>query len=459
MNTSEILAKYVEEAQFHDFPKEVIAKAKYLILDSIGCALGGVQTDIGRIYIELAKDLRGEPESTVIGDGTKISSMNAANVNTQLANLLDFDDTYEFYPPGHPGCEIIQTALALGEAVRASGEELLAAVIVGYEISLRVGRAAGSFLWHLWISPLGISSRLLGPAAVACRLLKLDREATCNALRIAQAQDIGLPLRGKHSVPEDTTVGVVKGNYGIASLQGILAARQAQKGLTGMKSLLDADRKTWYLRGGEVDNYDELTQSVGKSYRIMEVSFKPAPSCRWTHPPITAAWEALKGRPVKAEEIAQIIVKGVERLKRYEWEAMVDAQFSIPCALALAISGEEPGPRWYTTGRFRDADIRELARKVKFEHDPKAEELEIKEGKIMCTVEIIFKDGNIKKACIEHIKGTPDNLMSEEELRAKFRANAVSVIAEAQIGQAIDSIMNLEELAEVSLLTELLYRS
>jgi 2-methylcitrate dehydratase PrpD len=433
LNAGERLAKYAEKTEFSDFCEEIIEKAKYLILDSIGCALGAVQTELGRNYIELAKHLGGNEESSVIGDANKVSCMNAANANTHLADLLDFDDTYDLYPPYHPGCTIVPSALALGETVKASGKELLTAVILGYEVSLRVGRAAGSLLWSLWPS-LSTLSKLVGPATAACRLLNLDREAFKRAFDILESGSGRLELAGpkriKHDIPKESVRGSVKSNYGLVSLRGILAARQAQKGLTGMKGLLDTGLRTWYLIGGKVDNYDELTKGLGESYRIMDMSFKPTPSCRLTHLPITAAWQALEDYPIKAEEIAEITVKGVERLKHYEWETMLDAQFSTPCALAMAISGGEPGPRWYTTGRFKDADIRELASKVKFEYDPQAEALEIKNEKLTGTMVIRLKSGKVKKAYVEQIKGAPDNPMSEDELRAKFRANASSVIGD-----------------------------
>jgi 2-methylcitrate dehydratase PrpD len=143
MSAGERLAEYVHESQFDGFPTVVIERAKELILDSVGCALGATQTDIGRSYINLAMDLAGKAESTVAGSGMRISALHAAYVNTQLANLLDFDDTYDVYHPGHPGCLIVQSALAMAEAIGATGEELLTSVILGYEVSLRVGHAVG----------------------------------------------------------------------------------------------------------------------------------------------------------------------------------------------------------------------------------------------------------------------------------------------------------------------------
>jgi len=135
---------------------------------------------------------------------------------------------------------------------------------------------------------------------------------------------------------------------------------------------------------------------------------------------------------------------------------MLEAQFSIPCALALDLLGVKAGPRWYTSGRFKDADVRRLAGKVKYEHDPRAQELEIKEGKMICTVEIVFKDGKTKKAGIEHTKGAPGNPLSKDEMFAKFRENATPILGEPQIKKVYDMVMNLEKLADVSLLTKLL---
>lgn len=453
-NVLEIYAKYLTEAQFSDFPAEVVERAKYLILDSIGCAIGGAQTEIGKKFMNLAKSWSGGKEATLLGNGAKVSIMSAAYANTQLANLLDYDDTYDFYPPGHPGCTIIQTALAMAEETDASGKDFLTAVILGYEVCCRAGRAAGSILWG---NTVNTSSDTLGATSAACRLLGLDCESAERALAFAARTQGGFPRPYKHDIPAGMVVPEVKGEYGQRALHGILAARQGQHGLTAWKTILDGDLKSWYLAGGNPNGYHILTEGLGTDYRILEVSFKPTPSCRWTHVPITAAWQALDQKPVIGDEIAEIVIKGVNRLQRYEWDSMLEAQFSTPCILALALIGKEPGPGWYTTGRFKDGDIRALAKKIKFEHDPKAEELELKTGKMICTVDIKFKDGTLKSASIDRIKGAPDNPMTDAELRGKFKANAISLIGETKLNKAIDVIMNLEKIKNVSILTAFLF--
>jgi 2-methylcitrate dehydratase PrpD len=126
------------------------------------------------------------------------------------------------------------------------------------------------------------------------------------------------------------------------------------------------------------------------------------------------------------------------------------------CVISLAALGIEPGPKWYTTGKFKDPEVRELAAKVKLENDPEAEDMELREGKVKCTVMVKFKDGTVKKATIHQIKGAPGNPMTEEELKAKFKANTIDIFSEAQVARIIDTVLNLERLPKVSDLTKLL---
>jgi 2-methylcitrate dehydratase PrpD len=447
----DILAAYIHEAKYGDFPEEVTNRAKYLILDSIGCALGGTQLDLGKDYLKLGKNWPGGSEATLIGTGTRVSLLNAAYVNSQLANVLDFDDTYDLYAPGHPGCGIVQTALAAAEAKGVSGLDLLTAVILGYEICLRMGRAEGPFDWQ---SPIFVDTMTRGTAAVAARLFGLTQAEIVTALRHAAEQPPG--RRQKFDVPADMVIPEIKSNYGLYAIKGILAVRLAQQRIEGWESVLQGNLKKWYFAGGEIENYRELTEGLGHVYRLMEVSFKPTPTCRLTHAPITALWEALDHQPLKSEDVTEIIIKGVERLNRPEWETWLQAQFSMQCAAALAASGTEPGPGWYTTGRFNDPDIKELAGKVKLENDPEAEELEIKALKVKCSVQVKLKDGTVKEATIYHIKGAPGNPLTDKELRAKFRANTGDILAEDRIETIIDRVLNLEKLPRAATLTQML---
>ncbi len=205
------------------------------------------------------------------------------------------------------------------------------------------------------------------------------------------------------------------------------------------------------------DNFDYMV------YRIMEMEFKPTPSCRDTHPPMTAVWEIFEGWSIGPEEVEEITLKGstiesrLQKLIGYKWETMLEAEFNTPCAIAMSlISGEPPGPRWYTTGRFNDPDIREFAKKVRFVFDVEAEEL-AEGGKRITTATITTKDGRSRTARIEYPKGRPENPMSDAELKDKFRANATAVIGEEQIEEILESFGHWETLDDISALTCLLH--
>jgi 2-methylcitrate dehydratase PrpD len=453
--TGELYAGYVHAARFEDLPNEVREKAKELILDSVGCALGGTQTQEGKGSLRLAKELTGGgAESTVIGGGTQIAPDKAAFVNAQLANVLDFDDTYDVYAPGHLGCLIVPSALAVGEAVHASGRDVLVAVVLGYEITMRVGRAMGTINW-LGGQPMIPS--VIGPAVVTARLLRMDEAAVAQTLNVLTLEIGGVSrvVQQKWDVPATMNLGTLKGNYGQQAELGIMAAYKAKSGLTGMKGVLDADFTGWYSYGLPAQGFQYLTRGLGREYWTLEMSLKPTPSCRWTHPPITAAWTALEHRPLSAADVSKVVVKGVNRLERYKWESMLDAQFSMPCALALALTGVTSGPEWYVTGRFKDADIRELGSKVRLERDPEAEWREIMDLGMTCTVEITFSNGQVKIGRCDHVKGAPKNPLTREELLAKFKANASHLSAASQ-QQIIDKVLNLEETSDIRSLMAML---
>lgn len=447
----DVLAKYTREAKFEDFPEEVVKRAKYLVLDNIGCVLGATQTEIGKKYLALGRSLGGGKEVTILGSGDKVSCLTAAYINGQLANTLDFDDTYDFYSPAHPGIGIVQTALSLGEAVDASGEEVLTAVILGYESSMHVGRAAGSIFWKTpFIYPF-----TMGTAVVSARLLKLERKQIADAIRQAGMWSSPPTIR-KFDVESNLHMMDTKNNAGGTATDGILSAYRAQQGFPCREHFLEGDFKKWFLAGGDLDNYNMLLDGPGKTYRLLEVSFKPTPSCRFSHPAVTALWQALDHKPVKEEDVKEIIFKGVVRLKHPKWENMLQAQFSMYCILSLAALGVEPGPKWYVTGRFNDPDVRKLAKKIKLENDPEAEKLEMRESKFKCSVKVVFQDGSSKEATIHHARGAPGNPMSDSELQAKFRANTSALFPEDRITKIIDTILNLEKIAKLSKLSRML---
>lgn len=459
MNPTQMLASYVVEAKFGDFPEKVVRRAKHCLLDSIGCALGGAQTDVGQQYIRMARDQGGNRESTVIGDGTRVSCMSAAYTNALLCVALDFDDTY-LYALSHPGGPIIHSALPAAEMVSASGKELITAVILGYEVSLRIGRALRSIVMEEGRQRVLFSSSytVFGSATSAARLLGLNKQGIISAFGIAGNQIPGTP-RGSWQGGTPAKLGEAKLGYQIHTFLGNFAAWQAYKGLMGPVDILDGDI-FWTTSGANSCDYTELSEDLGRKYRIMEVGFKPEPSCRLTHHSTTAIKKALEGEVIKAQDVEEIkLAQAILLPPTYEWDTMVQAQFSLPCAVAMSIAGGEPGPSWYTTGRFRNPDIHELARKVKFFEDREAGELWVQYGKLVCHAEVKTGDGKVRKAYVEYPKGEPENPLAEEELQQKFMTNAVGTLGQKQAEELRDRLLHLEDVHNVSTLADLLHSS
>jgi len=211
------IVEYCVDLDFNVLPNEVIQKVKTNILDSIGCTLGGYKTDVGRIVTNVMRRLGGKPVSTLLGSGFKVSCTNAAYANSLMSNALDFDDCFG----GHSGSTIIPPALAIGETFRASGRDLIAAVVVAYEVMGRISAAMEPSREYA-SKVLGMGTyQTLGAVIAASKLLSLSTSQYLSALGIAGA-NAPVPSCMKTSLnPVGATM--VKNNYGTASEVGVMS--------------------------------------------------------------------------------------------------------------------------------------------------------------------------------------------------------------------------------------------
>ena len=186
---AELLSDYLGRLSFDKIPKSAIHAAKRLIIDSMGCTLGGTRLPQGRSVIDLFANLSGKEECTIAGSSKRIPCIHAGYVNSYLGNLLDFDDTYF----GHPGTTVIPPALALGEKLHLSGKDLIVGIIAGYEIGIRVADAikpSRERLEKVW----GLNTwQVFSSAAVSAKLLGLDREQMMNAFGLAGSMHLYPP--------------------------------------------------------------------------------------------------------------------------------------------------------------------------------------------------------------------------------------------------------------------------
>ena len=221
-------SEFTTNTRFENLKLEVISQAKKLILDLIGVSLAGYKLmEFPRMMVDYVTSLGGNPEATIIQTKKKFPAVNAALANAACAHGIDMDDGHRFGAL-HPGTVIIPAALAAAELSKASTKELIAGIVVGYEVMIRIGMAIVPSSLNRGFHITGITGPF-GAAAAAANILALSREETVGAFGLAGLQASGL-IQVNHEV-EGAKVKPI--NPARAATSGLLSCILAQRGARG----------------------------------------------------------------------------------------------------------------------------------------------------------------------------------------------------------------------------------
>ena len=457
MSYTENLVDYVINAHSDTLPQEVSEQAKTFILDTLGCAIGGYCTKPGNEIVAQAKEFSGAGEASLVGDGSRVSLPFACWANSTLANLLDMDDV--FAGTAHQANCLVPAAFGIGEAKKASGLEVIHAIVVGFEVGSRI-------MMYCWPSPklartyFPSTWQVFDAVTVAGKLLKLGADEFYHAFGLAGTAP-PVPIDMQKFV--ERPMGLAKNVFGWTTFTGVFWTLMAQKGTKGAAHILDGDAGFWAIMGSDQHDFEKLLEGLGKHYNIMDTKFKPYPLCTWGHTSVDAVRKIFEENHISAQNIASVKVKtlgrAVDFLSSPKMESLYDAQFSLPHAVAMLALGKKPGPEWMSEeNMFHNPEAADIAYKVKMEVDPTAEEVfnEEKGLAIPTTVEVKTVDGKIYKESIKYSKGTPNNPFKPEELRDKFKTLASSLFSEKRIAEIINAVESLDKLDHISELTQLL---
>lgn len=452
LTPTEALVDYAIREEYNRIPSEVVKFTKTCILDSLGCSLGGYQTRIGDIILRFVKGFGGRREATIFGDGGKIPSVHAAFANASFGNSLDFDDCFK--DVGHTGSATIPAALAVGEYTEASGRDVIAAVVSGYEVATRIGEAmTPSIKRKLKVTFGGSSVQVFGAVTAAAKLLGLDFQKTQHAFGIAGAiaplqSDAGWHNRPLHWVKETA----------FPAKAGTLAAFLASMGFVGNRRVLEGAGGFCLMFSDRCD-FDKMTENLGKEYNILQNSFKPYSCCRRQHASLDAIKKILDDNNLRNEDIKEVVIKqtNIDHHRDYSPRYLVDAQFSLPYTVAMMIMGITPGPDWYAEETLTNYEVHAIMKKVTVETDPEADKIMAEEHKMVGKGIIYTKDGNRCEEFVEYPKGDPMNPLTDRELGEKFRHLASFALKQEQIGEIVRLLERLEKLDCVSELTNLLF--
>jgi 2-methylcitrate dehydratase PrpD len=448
---TKVLSEYVAEARFEDLPESVVNKAKHCILDSIGCAIGGASTQPGKIIIDFFQRLNGIPESTVYATLKKIPCIHASYINGYLANVLDFDDVYT--QVSHPGATTVPPAMAVGERNAVSGKDLINAIVLGYEVSLRIAMAITPSPERYKKAWGNSTHQIFGAAVVSSKLLNSDIDQIRTALGLSGViapvphfRKMGLELA-------ERPFSWAKNNYGWACMGGVLAALQAKEGFIGNQYVLDGEKGFWAMAGSDRCDFQGLTSNLGKEYLILNNSFKYYACCGWTHSTLEATRAILVEHPIKSQKVKSVRVKTffevVENLGATRPANIIDAQFSLPHLIALTLVGKPPN-QGIKEENLKDPEVINLAEKVVIEIDPTADEIFFQKKEWTSTVVIEMDQGEIFSKSINKAKGDPGMDLSFAEMTQKFMDLAKPILGKGRTESLIQFIKDLEEVRNIS---------
>ncbi len=438
----ERLAAYAARLQFEDLPAEVVHQAKRLIVDTMGCALGGYWSDPARIARDLAATVRSSEPVTVIGNGERTSVDLATFANGVAIRFLDYNDGYTSTgESGHPS-DSIAAVLSAAELRRRSGREVIAATVLAYEVFCRVCDAVD-------LKPLGFDHVTVGgmaSAAAAARLLGLKEAEIAQALNLHIAANVAL---------YQTRIGHVsmwKGcAYANASRNAVFAATLAARGMTGPSPVFEG--VGGYFKAVTREPFELPVLGGGAHpYKIMECSIKRFPLGQYSQTVVEAALNLREkiGAPDLIEEIRIETVTTAIRLMagdpdKWAPETRETADHSMPYTVAVALLHGDVREAHFGDKYLRDPAIRALAKKIKVSA---SEEADRRMPEAMLVRMTIVAGGKSHEAMVEYHRGHWKNPMSDAEIEGKFRKLAPAVLSQAQSDRLLAALWRLEELAD-----------
>jgi len=455
---TEYLAEYVAGAKFDDLPPNVVKKAKESFADAIACGLGGRKTLEGDVLVAMMQDMGGPAEAAVIGDRTRLSFMQAAQVNRVLINILDYDDT--LHKAGHVSTLAVPVALAVGERVGASGQDVINAVVLAFEVLKRLRDAIDpteEVFWSRFEKPN--SSMHFGATVVAGKLLRLNAQQMADAFGLTgyvRSTRVRMPDRAKKGMPRWRKV-----TGGDILIPGLHAVMLAQKGFPGDRGLLDQGSGYQSAIGSDRYAASELIADLGTAYPgTLENGYKFYASCRYLSAVLDGVAAIRSENGIKAEDVDQVMIKAgkwvAENFLIYEPDHMIQAQFSLPYAVAMVLLDEPTGPNWYTENMLMNQRARSLQHKVHAEEDPVATQRFYTESKSPCTVSITLRDGRRFEKYVENPKGDPANPFTEQDHKDKLTSMALWLgMKQDRIGRLWSTLRGLDAVENISELTRL----
>ncbi len=432
---TELLARFVTAHDSRGWSDAVDAEAHRTFANWVGCAIGPSRHETVVAALAAVQELQPAAQASVLGRPEKLDLASAALINGISSHTWDFDDTH-LKTIIHPAGPVAPAVLALAEHLHLGGRALLDALVLGIEVSCRVGNAIYPDHydrgWHI----TGTTG-MLGSAAACSRLLGLDAARTQMALGIAASQPIGLREQfGTMTKPF---------HPGGAARVGLMSALMAKHGYTASPRALEAPRGLLQVFSDKTD-WSEISEGLGQRWESALNTYKPFACGIVIHPAIDGCVQLRNAHGLTADSIAKITLKVhslvLELTGKKTPADGLQSKFSVYHSCAVGLIFGRAGEHEYTDEVVNRADVLALRAKVEAAVDDSIHEASV-------DITVHTTDGRVLHHVVEHAIGSVERPMSNEQLRAKFSGQAEPVLGAAQSARAWTLAMDIAHCADL----------
>ena len=437
---TQILANFVATHPSRGWSDAVDHEAHRTFMNWLGCAVGAAQHEAACAALAAINLLEPAKQASVLGRRDKVDMASAALINGITSHTFDFDDTH-LKTIIHPAGPVASAVLAMAEHLGNSGREVIDAIVIGIDVSCRVGNAMYPDHydrgWHITGS-----TGTLGAAAACARLLKLDVQKTAMALGIAASQPIGMREQfGTMTKPF---------HPGGAARAGLMSALLAKSGFTSSPKAVEAPRGMMQTISAKND-WKEITHDLGERFEITFNSYKPFACGIVIHPSIDACAQ-LRQQGVLPDQIERIELKVhslvLELTGKKEPQDGLQAKFSVYHGCAAGLTFGCAAEDEFSDAIVNRPDMVALRRKVVATVDDSIDEAS-------ADVTAVLLDGRRVHVFVEHAIGSLKNPMSDAQLEAKFRGMSDPILGAGRTSQLIHASWAIGKAANVKSLTTL----
>lgn len=435
MHATEVFGEYAEAFRRAPLSEEVVHHAKRAVIDWYASLFPGVAAEPVRLLeATLAEDLdRGDARLAL---GRRAGARTAALVNGTAAHAAEIDDSFRdaMY---HPGAATVAAALAVGQSIGASGADFLRAVVLGYEVSTRIGVVMGRAHYRYWHSTGTVGT--FGAAAAAGALYGLDAQAFSHAMATAATFAAGLQQAFRMDSMSKPL------HAGRAAESGVLAAQLARNGVTGSLDVLDGESGLGRAMSDGPD-WSQVGATLGRDFHITRLTFKNHIGCGHTFAAIDGALALQHAHRLPVEEIARVRVgtyRPALEIACYQQPASAnEARFSLKYVVASALVHGSVRLAAYAPDRLADPATRALMERIEVYVDPELDAAF--PGKRAARIDIETTAGARHTYLQPNRKGDPEEPLSDAELEEKFLELASPVLGSGAAGRLLERLRSIE---------------